>query len=214
MKRIIYLPIIMMVVSFIFSSNTFSQAVREGNLIIDPYYGGPNFGKTFFSAVESANQGANNVETSGIGPAGLRIEYLLGDRLGLGIDAIYNSNNISFTAKDTITDENGNDEIQTNQYDYEMKRLRVHVRLNWHFNITNPDLDGYFGVGAGTNNRFRNTYQNGTKTDDDNLSNLTLFPVSARLCLGTRYYFTDNLGLNLELGLGGPVVSGGLSLRL
>lgn len=213
MKKVIYLPLFVTLLSLVFSSNIYSQAVREGNVIIDPYYGGPNFGKAFFAAVESSNQGANDVKSSGIGPAGLRFEYMLGDKFGLGLDMIYNSNNISFTTTDTIYDGSGNQEIETNQYEYDMKRLRVQVRLNYHFDISNPDLDGYFGVGAGTNNRFRNTYENGTKTDNDELSDLTLLPFSARICVGTRYYFTDNLGLNLELGLGGPVVSGGLSLK-
>jgi len=95
-----------------------------------------------------------------------------------------------------------------------MKRLRIHVRFNYHFDISNPNLDGYAGIGAGTNNRFRSAYENGVELDDTGIGNQTLIPVSARICAGLRYYFTENLGLKLELGLGGPVISGGLSIRL
>jgi hypothetical protein len=40
-----------------------------------------------------------------------------------------------------------------------------------------------------------------------------LLPFSMRLCTGIRYYFSDNIGANMELGLGGPLVSLGLSLK-
>ncbi len=212
MKKIIYLPTMILLVSLISSISALGQATRQGNIIIDPYYGGPNFGKAFIEAVEDQNPGNVNFNARSIGPAGIRFEYMVGDRIGLGVDAIYNSRNITFNANDTITDGNGNQEIQVSSYEYDMKRLRVQLRFNYHFDISNPDLDAYFGVGAGSNNRFRTTFENGTEIDDD-LSNLTLIQFSARVCAGMRYYFTENIGLNAEIGLGGPLVSGGLSFK-
>ena len=95
-----------------------------------------------------------------------------------------------------------------------MQRVRAQLRFNYHFNITNPALDSYIGVGAGTNNRFRATLENGVDiTDNDGLSNFTLLPFSLRIAAGLRYYFTDNIGLNTEIGLGGPIVSAGLSIK-
>ena len=212
MKKIIYLPTMILLLSLISSVSVFGQAARQGNIIIDPYYGGPNFGKAFIEAVEDQNPENVNFNARSIGPAGLRVEYMLGDQIGLGIDAIFNTRNITFNASDTITDGNGNQEIQVNSYEYDMKRLRIQMRFNYHFDISNPDLDGYFGVGAGTNNRFRTTFENGTEVDGE-LSNLTVIQFSARVCVGTRYYFTENIGLNAEIGLGGPLVSGGLSFK-
>jgi outer membrane protein W len=96
-----------------------------------------------------------------------------------------------------------------------MQRVRAQVRLNYHFDISSPNFDSYIGVGAGTNNRFRKTLENGVDiTENDGLANFTLLPVSMRIALGARYYFTDNIGLNMEIGLGGPVLSGGLSIKL
>jgi len=212
MKKIIYLPTMILLLSLISSVSVFGQAARQGNIIIDPYYGGPNFGKAFIEAVEDQNPENVNFNARSIGPAGLRVEYMLGDQIGLGIDAIFNTRNITFNASDTITDGNGNQEIQVNSYEYDMKRLRIQMRFNYHFDISNPDLDGYFGVGAGTNNRFRTTFENGNEIEDD-LSNFTLVQFSARVCAGMRYYFTENIGLNAEIGLGGPLVSGGLSFK-
>ena len=83
--------------------------------------------------------------------------------------------------------------------------------MNYHF-VATDNLDAYFGVGVGANIR-----RIGTKTDypnyDDNAVSGSLIPVSLRVALGTRYYFTENIGLNLELGLGGPFISGGVSVK-
>jgi hypothetical protein len=96
-----------------------------------------------------------------------------------------------------------------------MQRVRAQLRFNYHFNITNPNVDSYIGVGAGTNNRFRSTLENGVDiTENDGISNFTLVPFSIRVAAGLRYYFTANIGINAEIGIGGPVISGGLSIRL
>ena len=37
-------------------------------------------------------------------------------------------------------------------------------------------------------------------------------PLSVRVGLGMNYFFTENIGMNLEFGLGGPLIQGGLAL--
>ncbi len=188
----------------------------EIGFIIEVYYGFPNFGESFLKAVEDANSGATNFKAGGIGPAGLRVEYMIADRIGLGVDVIYNSNSSSFTSIDSIY--NGNNDTwatESNSLEYKMQRVRAQLRFNYHFNVTNPALDSYIGVGAGTNNRFQNfsIIYGGDITDNDGLSDFTLLPFSLRIAAGLRYYFTDNIGLNTEIGLGGPIVSAGLSIK-
>lgn len=196
-----------------FNSN--AQSVGQGNFIIDAYYGFPNFGKNFAASVEEANSNGSDFKVRGVGPAGLRMEYMIADRIGIGADVIYNSNIISFTSPDSTY--NGTTDTwssETNSYKYTMQRVRAQVRLNYHFDISSPDFDSYIGVGAGTNNRFRKTLENGVDiTGEDGLANFTLLPFSMRVALGARYYFTDNIGLNMEIGIGGPVISGGLSFK-
>lgn len=197
------------------SSNLFAQGVGQGNVIIDPYYGFPNIGKSFLQQIEDANPGATNFKAGGIGPAGLRIEYMLSDRIGLGVDVIYNSNISSFTSVDSTY--NGTTDTwseETNNLEYKMQRVRAQLRFNYHFDISNPNLDSYIGLGAGTNNRFRKTLENGVDiTENDGLSNFTLLPFSMRFAAGLRYYFTENIGINTEIGIGGPIVSAGLSVK-
>jgi len=193
-----------------------SQTVTEGNFIIDAYYGFPNFGRAFSQSVEDVNTSSVDFRASGLGPAGLRFEYMISERVGIGADIIYNSNIITLTDVDTIPSGMPNARsIVRNENEYIMQRFRSQIRLNYHFDISSPDFDSYIGVGAGTNNRFRKTLEIGVDiTENDGLSNFTLFPVSVRIALGARYYFTNNIGLNLEIGLGGPVLSAGLSIKL
>lgn len=191
-----------------------AQALEQGNIILDGYYGAPNLGKSFWKSIETA-AGTTNFKATGIGPLGLRGEYLVSDRIGVGFDVIYNSNNISYTTVDSVYN-SGTNAYDKRTYNYErtMNRVRIQARFNYHFDVSNPNLDAYFGVGAGSNSRFRKFYENGVEIADDfSGSGLGVIPVSFRLCTGLRYYFTENIGINGEIGLGGPMISAGLSVK-
>lgn len=194
----------MMAFGAIFSTNLVNaQAVEQGNIIIDPYYGFPNFGKKLADGL-----GATDVKIVGIGPMGLRAEYMVADKFGIGVDFIFNTLSLTFKA-DSIRPDGS-----TIQYDVKtaMNRYRVHARFNYHF-IDNDNVDAYFGLGAGTNTRIWKLETDYPNYSDDNTSG-TFLPVSMRVCMGARYYFTDNIGLNGEIGVGGPMLSLGLSVKL
>lgn len=200
------------------STSAFSQANSQGSIVIDPYYGYPNFGK---SLVNSITDDASNTGTkaTGVGPCGLRAEYLIGDKIGVGFDFIYNTNRVKYTDVSTDSTWDGTNSVwqvttTTNSAEQLMQRIRFQARFNYHFDISNPNLDAYFGVGVGTNNRFRKYWLNDVLQPTDALTNITLLPVSVRVCTGIRYYFTPNIGLNAELGLGGPMISGGISIKV
>lgn len=194
-----------------------AQANYTGNIIIDPYYGFPNFGKSFADNFETET--SSNLKVKGLGPLGLRGEYMVADKMGIGFDFIYNSYELRYNdvRTDSIYDGNTNSwTTQTTNTDneYKMQRVRLHLRINYHFELSNPSLDAYLGIGAGTNNRYRKAYENGVEVNDDtDLGNFTLLRYSFRICTGFRYYFSQNIGINTEIGLGGPLVSAGLSVR-
>jgi hypothetical protein len=214
MKKVI--TFVAVAIAAISGGTSFAQANSTGNIIIDPYYGYPNFGKAFYQSIEDADD-TQDFKATGVGPMGLRAEYMIADRIGVGVDVIYNSNNISYTSLDSVYNSaTGAWTEERKEYERKMNRVRVQARFNYHFEVSNPDLDAYFGIGAGTNNRFRKYYENGVEIDDnyDGTGSLTLIPVSFRLCTGMRYYFSENIGMNAEIGLGGPLISAGLSIRL
>lgn len=213
MKRILTLFVASFTLMLVAGPNAQAQCVEEGNVIIDPYYGAPNFGKAFVKGLVTTG---NNVTATGIGPLGIRAEYLLSDKFGIGVDFIYNTSGVEYTDSFWV-DNNANgwpDAGETDLYTYKwtMKRIRVQARFNYHF-VATDNLDTYLGVGAGTN--MRNwTYESDQPGYTESETGAgTLLPFSMRICLGTRYYFTDNIGINAEIGIGGPLTSAGLSIK-
>jgi len=191
MKKKITMLFAALAVSFGFN-NASAQAVSQGNIIIDAYYGYPNWGRSILGS------GTSDVNITGIGPLGGRFEYMVADKFGIGIDFIYNSTNATWT-------EGG--------YDYKIfaQRYRPQLRMNYHF-VSTDALDAYFGFGAGGN--IRNIGYESTEPgySGENATG-ALIPISLRIALGMRYYFTDNIGINTEIGLGGPTLSAGLSIK-
>jgi hypothetical protein len=145
---------------------------------------------------------------------------MISSQIGVGIDFIYNSNRISYTQSDTIYDLDANFNViktyKTINSERLMQRMRFQARINFHFDVSNPNLDAYFGLGAGTNNRFRKYWENGVEIKDtfNSTSSLILIPFSLRICTGMRYYFNPRIGMNFEIGLGGPLISTGISVKI
>jgi opacity protein-like surface antigen len=194
-------------VGLMFGANTANAQVEEGSIIIDPYYGYPNFGKNLVSGLLDPD--ATDVTSKGIGPAGLRFEYMLADNLGLGLDFIYNSSGIEGTYLGT--DSLGMTQTYTDKF--LMQRIRVMLRFNFHF-VQTDALDAYVGAGAGYNTRIWSYESTDPQFVVDESISGALLPVAFRAAIGARYYFHPNIGLNAELGIGGPVISGGISVKI
>lgn len=188
-----------------------SQSLYPGNLMLDVYGGFPNFGK----ALVTSNIVANKINSlNSLAPSGVKLEFMLDDKIGVGFDCIYNYVNVKYQNNDTIW--SGDDMIlNTNDIHSKMQRLRVHFRLNYHFEHDNPRLDSYFGIGLGYNSRTFYSTKNTIDNTEEFRSSIQLIPipVSARVCLGGRFYFSQYVGLVGEVGLGGPLVSLGIALK-
>ena len=101
-----------------------AQAIEEGNVIIDAYYGFPNLYSTIFKAAyESSN--STGLTLGSQGPLGIRAEYLITDKVGFGIDLGMNSSSISYREAD----------INNNIYDYEFttRKIGAIFTFNYHF---------------------------------------------------------------------------------
>lgn len=188
-----------------------SQALYPGNIMLDAYLGAPNFGKILVTSGLGVDQ---KISLNGLGPSGFRAEYLIDDNLGVGIDVMYNYVDYKYQKYDTAWF-GDNALIQSDYYHSVMERLRIQFRMNYHFEHANPRFDTYFGFGLGYNNRSYYSTKNNidnTKEFKDRIS-LIPFPISARICAGGRYYFSQYMGLVGEVGLGGPLISVGLAFK-
>ncbi len=190
------------------TSNLNAQVFEEGNVSIDLYYGFPNLYTTVFKTAYANSGTEQDIEIGGIGPVGLRGEYLLTDKIGLGLDLGFNNSNISYT--EATTDNNG--DPVTYEYNYSTKKIGAMVTFNYHF-IDNDQLDfyGVFGMGYGNRSfKFESTDPNYTEATVS-----SLIPVASRLGIGMRYFFSDYIGANLALGFGqGGIINAGLSFKL
>jgi opacity protein-like surface antigen len=189
----------------ILATSSFGQTHGKGTFIVDPYYGFPNLVKKI---IKEAAGSIDGVKVSGIGPAGIRAEYMLANKFGLGMDFIYSTLNLTFRF-DSL--QNNGTIYKTYHPKIAFQGYKLHLRMNYHY-INKEHFDAYFGFGAGghiTRATFKTEAPDHIEIKDINASN----PFSVRLAAGFRYFFNDNIGLNLELGLGGPIISSGISLR-
>ncbi|MEX0968057.1 MAG: outer membrane beta-barrel protein [Bacteroidia bacterium] len=186
-----------------------AQALEEGNIAVDVYYGFPNL---FKSVVETtyANSGSEeNVEIGGIGPMGMRGEYMVSDDVGIGLEVNYTNTVVSYEESSI----NSFGEFETYTYEVSVPRLRIMPRFSIHFG-NSDNFDFYGAVAAGYNStKFKFKTNDPNEEFDEEVK--SPLPVAFRIAIGGRYYFADLVGINMEIGLGGgALVCGGLSLRI
>lgn len=180
-----------------------AQAVEQGNFIIDAYYGFPNLYRSVFEAAYANSPGQLDVKVGGIGPVGGRFEYMVADKIGVGLDVGLRNTTVDYS-----------EEVGSDRYDYNFKtqKLGFMATFNYHF-LQNADaVDAYVMFGAGYGNRtftFESTDPNFIELEAE-----SLIPVASRIGVGMRYFFTDNIGANLGLGFGhGGLVNAGISAK-
>ncbi len=172
--------------------------VGQGNFIIDPYIGLMQSNMLRSEPTIDFN-GVTDWKLNGgqLGYGG-RFEYMLADNFGLGIDVNYVKSGSNYNYVGT----NDLGEATIYNWDYTAKKLRAMIRMNYHF-VNTDRIDAYTGLGLG----YKSTNRTWTDTNPFSIDDLeqgsALVPVAFRLAIGTRIYFTDNIGMMIELGAGG-----------
>jgi hypothetical protein len=197
--------------------------IMRGNFIIDPYIGVPNWANSLlYGQYDGSNTQVSNYKTIGSALSyGGRLEYMIADKVGVGADINYEVSGFSFDYIDYQYDASGdviyvNGDPQYTSYTdkYTAKKLRAMFRLNYHF-FQSDKVDVYTGFAAGyksVNREFTTTPSNPMSTNDS--FNQALIPISGRLAIGTKIYFTQNIGAHVELGVfGGGLIQFGLSAK-
>ncbi|MEZ5046613.1 MAG: hypothetical protein R2831_06440 [Chitinophagaceae bacterium] len=157
----------------------------------------------------------------GAGPFIFKAEYMASKRIGVGLNASYNYSVLYWY-------DTGYDTIQKNYHDFEFgiqgRELSGAIRVNYHF-LQKSKFDMYGGIGIGTGIINLHSYSK-AHTVNINLDYELPRPYYFDATVGARYFFTKNIGLYSELGLGKSwllykkyfvpeaIIQGGLSLRL
>lgn len=204
------------------STTTLAQSpTEEGNIIIEPYIGTlqTNIFRSEPTLVD--NETLSNWKLNGgqFG-YGLRAEYMLAENFGLGFGFNYVKSGSNYDLSTTTTEYNSqtmmNETVtRTYNWDYTSVRIRAMVRMNYHF-VQTDNVDAYTGFGIGYKHANREWKVTDPSVDTDGLAlEGAIIPVAVRLALGTRIYFTDNIGMMIELGAGGgQPIQVGLSVKL
>ncbi len=175
-------------------------------MVVSAYYGI----NIFTSALKTAYQNTGSTQTDfkikGVGPVGGNFEYLMTDKIGLGVDVYYANTAISWN--DIGYDAN-NQKVMYN-YKVSVPRVGVLARANFHFS-NSDDFDAYGILAMGYKNLSYKFETNDPSYKGNKVNGL--IPVAMKLGVGFRYFFTDNFGLNGEMALGTPLLAGGISLK-
>lgn len=204
----------------LFCFGTQAQMMR-GNFSIDPYIGVPNWANSLL--YNQAEDSSWNDYNSKGGPLsyGGRIEYMVSDQIGIGVDVNYEVSGYEFTKEDYAYDANGQVIYDINNnpvYDnytqvYTAKKLRGMFRLNYHF-LQEDKIDMYVGFAGG----YKNVNRSWDSTPNDpnfaDLNSDISIPVTMRMAVGAKMYFTENIGAHVELGaFGGGLLQFGVSVK-
>jgi len=182
------------------SSSFFSnaQAVNQGEIITDIYSGGPNLYTSVLEAIYINSGNEEDIVFGGIPIIGGRFSYMATDKISIGAELNYTTTTIDY---------------RTNNYTYNITvpRIRAMLRFELHFGQSDQ-FDFYWPIAAGYNSTRYNFTTNDPNYKEETVK--SLIPLAFRTGLGGRYFITPNIGLNLELGLGGgPIIEGGLAIK-
>jgi len=183
-----------------------AQVYQKGNVLFDVYYGAPNLYTATFKAAYTDNTYYTGITTSSLGPLGIKAEYLLSEKIGIGVHFNDAVSNLSATYTDPSTS-------QTYTYTAKSNVMRIFPTLNVHMG-NSSNFDPYFSFGLGYNHR-STTFSVNDPNYTGSVTYKSLVPVATRIEFGMRYFFTDNIGINAFVGLpGGALVGAGLSVKL
>ena len=192
MKRIL----IIICLAFAFNSGSYSQAVKEGTSIFDVTLGWPNLYTNIFK-IAVDNDNSIGTSASGIGPIGIKYEYMVADKVGIG--GIINYANSTVKFREDVTT---NNITQTYNYEFSAQRIRAMAKFSFHFG-NSEKFDGYTTIALGYISHKWKYETDDPYYDDESLDLQLALPVAVRLAVGGRYYFTDNIGALMEFGIGG-----------
>lgn len=190
----------------------FCQPLEEGDWVVEAGFGFPNV-PPITSSVSffHGNSVSENSEQRKFGQFYLKTDFFVSDKVSVIGSANYGYF-YQYEVRTLETYDGNTDSWVSQSYFYETKlsKWRVTAGINWHL-IRTDRLDSYFGVMAGTKKAF--TKFNTNDPDAGTPFNWAV-PFALRLHWGSRYFITEAIGLNFELGLGGPLIKGGLTYKI
>lgn len=188
----------------------FGQDLENRTLKID-VYGNPVFStKTLSETITTENFKLEHHADNFFGPFGLRVEKMVRSGIGFGGEIIWSG----YTTVGQIEGFNGEGQ-SAGKYDLNgrVDQWRILFRTNYYF-LSNEHFEFYGGGAIGAK-----YYLFGFDSDYPDLSeqkgamSRLYVPLALKAAVGTRYFFSEHIGLHAELALGGPLLTAGVSAK-
>lgn len=185
------------------SSTVSGQHYSEGNMIGSVGYGFGNLAQATFSVYKNST----GYNYSAIGPVFLKGEYMITDNFGIGGAFAYAGAEVIWEDEFTTTTTG-----ETLKYKVDWSSWSLLARANYHLG-DHDKFDPYLGAGVG----YRTAKWNWSDNDPDEdyaLSYDSPFHLGMELTGGARYFFTENIGAYVEVGMAKAVVQFGISAKM
>ena len=191
---------------------TTGKVVKQGTILVDGYYGLPFLVGSLLKSVNTSAGGSTvtGLSVQNLNHIGGRFEYMLSEKFGIGLEYTY----ARATAKYIDSYPNGSGGVSSGSFTDAFVKQRALLRMAFHFGESDK-LDPYFCFGGGYKNlKYTSDNLNYTQAEIKALSaGFNPIPVAIRVGGGVRYFFTENIGVNAEIGFGGPLVQVGVSAK-
>lgn len=175
------------------SFNDENRFAERHGMTISLGYGTPSIIRTYLKIKNTHN----DYWIKGSGPYMFKFEYLLLNRISIGLNATYSASKIAWM--DDGYDTTIHD-VRPYEYGIKAKELSGLLRTNYHFGHRKK-LDTYVGLGFGYGYITLKSYST-APLNQINANNSVPRPITLEATYGMRYYFSKNIALYTELGLG------------
>jgi hypothetical protein len=202
--------ILLLFIQTVKAQSTSKRSIDKGDITLTPSVGFPNFlAISLKNTYELSDQKKDLLRIRKSIPIGMIASYHIGNNLSVGGEISYESSQIKWRENETLV---GNDSTSIKGDHYYLlnaSRIRFLVLLDYHF-IIRKKSDWYFGFGLGySHNPIK------LETDATSTSNVSpcFFPVTAKTKIGFNYYLARSIAINAEAGIGGPLLSIGMTIK-
>jgi hypothetical protein len=209
MKKTLLLCIVLLFnVAFLKSQNAVSEKsnfAKAGDHSFNLYYGA-SLVNSVFKGLAGSN--ATDITYKGFGNLGIMYEYIFAEGIGFGAELGYSKTTLAYNYTVEVP---GTSKVENYTSNWQFTNLRAMMRFNFHF-VKREQLDVYALMSMG----YRKTIFTGKTNDPDGISGTafpSVFPVGLKPGMGIRLFITKNIGINAELAIGTPIISGGLSFK-
>lgn len=162
------------------------------------------FGLSYFNSatVKSTSFNSNHICARG--------DYMVSKDFSFGLELTYAAQQFQYTKQFTTYDTTGMPHVHDSLFHARLSKLRFLARLSYHLNISDR-FDAYGTMGFGY--KQFNYSGNDAEISSATMAN-QIMPIAIRASVGGRFFINDNFALNVEAGLGGPIMQIGITYKL